>query len=68
MSLSYWTQNVGVLHIGRRAFQAVQAKQTQAENVLADSGFVFVRGKFGSLLLQGTQIVAHQLQIGHGGC
>jgi hypothetical protein len=39
------TENVRVFHIGRRAFQAVQAQQAQAENVLADGRFVFIRGK-----------------------
>ncbi|VTP65963.1 Uncharacterised protein [Leclercia adecarboxylata] len=37
-------QNVRVFHIGRGTFQAVQAKQTQAENVFTDRRFVFVRG------------------------
>ncbi len=37
------TENVRVLHIRRRAFQTVQAQQTQAEDVLANGGFVFIR-------------------------
>ena len=38
------TQNVRVLHISRSAFQAVQAQQAQAENILADGRFVFCSG------------------------
>ncbi|MNP19554.1 hypothetical protein D3C76_1120910 [compost metagenome] len=59
-------QNVRVFHIGRRTFQAVQAQQTQAEDILANRRFVFVRDKFSRLTLQVAEIVAHQLQIGHG--
>jgi hypothetical protein len=59
------TQNVGVFHVGRRAFQAVQAQQAQTENVLANGGFVFVWREFCRLTLELTQIVAHQLQASH---
>ena len=52
---------VGVLHIGRRAFQAVQAQQTQTENILADGGFIFIWGIVCRLTLQVTQIVADQV-------
>ena len=52
------TQNVRVLHIGRSAFQAVQAQQAQAENILADGCFVFVRGEFRRLTLEVAEIVA----------
>ncbi len=44
-------KHVRVLHIGCGTFQAVQAQQAQAENVLANRGFVFVRGKFCGLTL-----------------
>ena len=53
------TENVGVFHVGRRAFQAVQAQQAQAENILADGRFVFVRGEFRRLTLQVAEIVTH---------
>ena len=57
------TQNVRVLHIGRSAFQAVQAQQAQAENVLANRRFVFIRGEFCRLTLEVAQIVADQLKF-----
>jgi hypothetical protein len=38
-------EHVRVLHIGRRTFQTVQAQQAQAENVLANGRFIFIRGK-----------------------
>ena len=45
------TEHVRVFHIGRSAFQAVQAQQAQAENVVANRCFVFVWGEFGRLTL-----------------
>ena len=59
------TKNVGVLHVSCRTFQAVQTQQTQAEDIIADGRFVFIRGEFSGLTLQVAQIVADQLQIGH---
>lgn len=59
------TENVRMFHVRRRAFQTVQAQQAQAEDVLANGGFVFIRGKFRRLTLQFAQIVTNQLQIGH---
>ena len=59
------TENMRVFHIGRRTFQAIQAQQTQAENVFANRRFIFVRGKFCCLTLQLAEIIAHQLQVSH---
>ena len=58
-------EHVGVFHISRSAFQTIQAQQAQAEDILADSGFIFIRGIVCRLTLQVTQIVADQLQVGH---
>ena len=58
-------EHVRVFHIGRSAFQAVQAQQAQAENVLANRCFVFVWGEFSRLTLQIAEIVAHQLKVRH---
>ena len=58
-------ENVGMFHVSCRTFQAVQTQQAQAENVLTDGGFVFVRGKFRRLFLQIAQIVTDQLQVSH---
>ena len=58
-------EHVRVFHIGRSAFQAVQAQQAQAENVLANRRFVFIRGEFCRLTLEVAEIVADQLQFRH---
>ena len=57
-------EHVGVLHIGRRTLQTVQAQQAQTENIFADGGFIFIRGIVRRLTLQVAQIVADQLQVG----
>lgn len=57
-------EHVGVLHIGRRTLQTVQAQQAQTENIFADGGFIFIRGIVRRLTLQLAQIVADQLQVG----
>ncbi|MNE33376.1 hypothetical protein D3C80_1270430 [compost metagenome] len=43
-------QYVGVLHIGRGAFQAVQAQHAQAVYIVADLGFIGIEGKLRGLL------------------
>ncbi|MOA16395.1 hypothetical protein D3C78_1366080 [compost metagenome] len=58
------TQYVGVLHIGRRAFQAVQAEHAQAVHVVADLGFIGIQSELSRLLQQSRHIVTGQLQRG----
>ncbi len=55
------TEHVGMLHVGCRPFQAVEAEQAQAKNIVTDFGFVFVRGKDSGLALKLAQVVADQL-------
>lgn len=59
------TENVRVFHIGGSTFQAIQAEQTQAENVFANRSFIFIGSKFRRLTLQLAGIVTHQLQVSH---
>ncbi|CCK01949.1 hypothetical protein BN129_425 [Cronobacter sakazakii 701] len=44
-------EHMRVLHIGRRAFQAVEAKQAQTENILANHRFIDIRRERGGLTL-----------------
>ena len=57
------TEHVRVFHIGRSTLQAVQAQQAQAENILANRRFVFIRGEFCRLTLEVAEIVADQLKF-----
>ena len=44
--ITVFAQHMGVLHICRRPFQAVQAEHTQTVDIITDSLLIFIQGKF----------------------